>query len=60
MRIEEAQQSGGLVHASILHGFGDVRGLQVFAVCQIGDGAGHLEDAMVGARGEIQTGDGQS
>jgi hypothetical protein len=61
MRMFHAQQSSFLilfVHAPVLHGFGDVRGLDVLIASQIGDGACDLEDAMVGARRQTEAGDG--
>ena len=41
------------VQGPVLHGFGDVRGLDIFGGGEIGDGAGDLEHAVVGAGGEV-------
>ncbi len=57
MRMNDTQQLSVFIHAPVLHGFGDVRSQNIPTASKIGDGARHFEHAMVGARGEIQTGD---
>src|SRR3546814_400622 len=51
--------SGGLalrraVHPAIAQRLGQVRGADMFAAHEIGDGAGDAQDAMHGARGQLQ------
>src|SRR5688572_7861098 len=53
-------RGGGAVQRSILDGLADVRGGDVAAAVQVGDGAGDLYDAVVGARGEPQPCDGRA
>lgn len=43
------------IQRSIPDGFGEVHGLYLLAVCQVGDGAGDLQDATVGTGGEGET-----
>jgi len=46
------------IEASVLDGFGDVVGLDVLLVDEVGDGAGDSQDLVVGAGAEAQLGDG--
>src|SRR3546814_1396984 len=55
--------SGGLalrraVHPAIAQRLGQVRGADMLAAHEIGDGAGDAQDAMHGARGQLQGVDG--
>lgn len=43
------------VQCAITDGFGKVHGFYVLATCQVGDGAGDLQDATVGTGGEGET-----
>lgn len=43
------------IKRSISDGFGEVHGLYLLATCQVGDGAGDLQDATVGTGGEGKT-----
>lgn len=43
------------VQRSIPDGFGEVHGFYLLATCQVGDGAGDLQDATVGTGGEGET-----
>ena len=43
------------VQRSITDGFGEVHGLYLLATCQVGDGAGDLQNATVGTGGERET-----
>ena len=45
------------IQVAILNGLGDMLGLDVRGGGQVGNGAGHLEDAVVGPRAEIKLGD---
>jgi len=38
-----------LIHAPVLHRFGDMGRLNVFTISQVRDGARHFKDAMVSA-----------
>ncbi len=52
---------GGLqapIQPSILDGFGEVGGGQVFFAGEVGDGAGYAEDLVVGAGAEAELADG--
>ena len=40
------------IERAVLDGFGQVRHGQALGAFKVGDGAGNLEDAVVGARGE--------
>ena len=42
------------VQAAVLDRFGDVGSFDDLAAGQVGDGAGHLDDAVMGAHGEAQ------
>ena len=44
------------IHHPVLNGFGDMGGADVFLRSQVGDGAGDLEDAVVGAGAETEFG----
>jgi hypothetical protein len=46
------------VNGAVLDGFGDVLGLEVGGVVEVGDGAGDFEDAIGGAGGESEFADG--
>ena len=46
------------VEAAVLDGFGDVFGGNSSGAGEVGDGAGDLEDAVVGAGAEAQAADG--
>ena len=41
------------IEASIADGLGDVVGLDVRGVVEVGDGAGDFQDAAIGAGGEL-------
>lgn len=43
------------VQCAITDGFGEVHGFYVLAACQVGDGAGDLQNAAVGTGGERET-----
>ena len=46
------------IQTAVLDGFGDVFGLEVHGVFQVGDGAGYFQDAVVGTRAETLLGHG--
>jgi hypothetical protein len=48
----------GAVQAAVLNRFCDVLGLEVWRVFQVGDSAGHFQDAVVGASAEALLGHG--
>jgi Tetratricopeptide repeat len=48
----------GTIQGAILDGLAEVTGLDVGAAVEVGDGAGNLQDAVVGACRETQAGDG--
>lgn len=43
------------IQLTVAHSFGDVRAADGFAAGQVGDGAGDLEHAVIGARRQAQT-----
>src|ERR1700730_9730277 len=48
----------GAVQGAVLDGFAEVAGLDIFVGVEVGDGAGDFEDAVVGAGGKTEAGDG--
>ena len=44
------------VEASVADGFGDVVALDMLLTGEVGDGAGDLEDALIGSGGEVEVG----
>ena len=46
------------VEASVAHCFGDVVTFDVLTAGEVGDGAGDLDDALVGSGGEVEVGHG--
>ena len=46
------------VEAAVTYGFGDVLTLYAVAAGEVGDGAGDLDDALVGTGGEVEVGHG--
>ena len=46
------------IKASVAHGFGDVVALDMLLTGEVGDGAGDLDDALVGTGGEVEVGHG--
>ena len=46
------------IQFAVADGFGDVFGLDVFAVFEIGDGAGDFADFVMGAGGQVELGNG--
>src|SRR2546430_6186430 len=46
------------IKRAIVDGFGNVSGIDFIGVFEIGDGAADFQDAIVGSRGEPQTGHG--
>ena len=57
-RVSRRAAASATGEASILDGLGDVRGADIIAGSQIGDGPGDFEDAMPGAGREVELGGG--
>src|SRR5260370_39815711 len=56
--LQELLGPVGAIEGAVLNGFAEVAGLDAFGGVEVGDGAGDFENAVVGARGKGEAGDG--